>query len=99
MITDITNTLAITAFLGALFFVIRYFRTRWFAQAMGIHLMAFMVVICLILGLAAATSIWGDFWNRTQLRFIDYILLNIIIWWRVFLLFGIQRRRGKKVQS
>lgn len=101
MVKVITDVLVCSAFIGSLVFVVRYLRTRWFQQVMGIHLMMFMVVVMLILGLAAATTLWGQFANRELVRLIDYSLLNIIIWWRVVLLFNIQhvwRRRKEEAK-
>jgi hypothetical protein len=100
MIDDVTNVLVVAAFVGALAFVLRYLRTRWFASSMGVHVMTFMTVLMLILGLAAATTFWGEFWNRDLLRLIDYSLINAILWWRTLILFNAQnfvKRRKKDV--
>jgi len=97
-VADATDVLVIAGFIGATAFVVRYLRTRWFASSVGRHEMAFMFALALILSLAAATTIWGEFWNRSVLRLITYVLINAIIWWRLFLLFEGQRvvRRRKR---
>lgn len=100
-LNDVTDVLVIAAFVGALLFVLRYLRTRWFSTPMGRHVMGFMVGLALILGLAAATTLWGEFANRNVIRFLTYAVINGIVWWRVGMLFEGQRvirTRGRRAK-
>lgn len=72
-------------------FLARYLMTRWFSSPMGRHTMAFTVVIVIVLGLAGSHQVWGDWDHRNWTRMVAYALINIVLWWRVALLFGGQR--------
>lgn len=93
MIHSITSVLVCTAAAGALIFVGRYLLTRWFDTAMGRHAMAFMVVVLIVLSLAVVRELFGVDWaGRDLVRLVAFTLVNVVIWWRVALLFMGQRR-------
>lgn len=94
MITQIGDLLLVTGFTGALLFVAGYgARSAWWRNEAGRNVMAFMAVIMVLLGLAMVTVVFGlEFPARPWIRAGSFLLLNIVIWWRVGLLLRTQHR-------
>jgi hypothetical protein len=82
--------------LGALVFVCAYAwttRGAWRDTVVGLNVMAFMSAILIVSALAVAAIIWGTNWPyRDAIRFSAWSLIGAIIWWRVIILFKVQRR-------
>jgi hypothetical protein len=91
------SSLAIIATaLGALVFVTSYAwltRGNWKHSLMGLHVMAFMIVILTVSSLAVATLFFGTEWPyRDYIRAGAWGMVAGVIWWRVVLLFRAQHR-------
>jgi predicted TIM-barrel fold metal-dependent hydrolase len=91
------NAAVIATFAGALVFVASYaWRTRgaWRDSAVGRNVMALMAVILVVSALAVAAIIWGTNWpHRDAVRFVAWSLVAACIWWRVVILWRVQRRK------
>lgn len=99
MIPLLTTVLVCSAALGALTFIVRYLWTTWFDSAMGWHSMVFMLVILLLTSLAVVREVFGADWTgRETVRLISYLLINGVIWWRVWLLFSAQHRGRRRAR-
>lgn len=93
MIADLATVLIATGAVGASLFVVVYSRSRWWSTPAGCNAMATTVVIAVVLGLAAIRSVVGvDFPARDWFRAGCYLAVNIVVWWRVVLLWAINRR-------
>lgn len=91
--TIITNTLVITAWVGAGVFVVRYLMTKWFRKTAGVLTMTFVLTAFSVLSLATMTTLYGRDWpGRDGVRFGVYLGVNVLLWTCVFLLFRDQHR-------
>jgi hypothetical protein len=81
--------------LGALVFVVSYAWTTggaWRSTMIGRHVMTFMTVILALSVLAVVAVIWGSDWPyRNVIRTAAWGVFAACIWWRVWLLFRVQR--------
>lgn len=78
------DVLLILAAIPSIAAPIIFSRVTWWRSRWGIHLMAYMaaVALVLILGLfrlAFGTHVWFE-----MLRAFSYILLVVVLWWRMF---------------
>lgn len=91
------NAAVIATALGALVFVASYaWRTRgaWRRSAVGRNVMALMVVIVIVSGLAVAGIVWGRNWpHRDLIRIVAWGAVAACVWWRVVILYRVQRRQ------
>lgn len=91
-----TNLAVILTAVGALVFVVSYASTTrgaWRGSVLGWNVMAFMTVIAVVSALAVAAIIWGTDWpHRDVVRGVAWSLIAACIWWRVVILFRVQRR-------
>jgi hypothetical protein len=87
----------IATFIGALVFVISYaWRSNglWRTTVVGRNQMAMIAIILIVSGLAIAGIIWGRNWpHRDIIRFAAWAAVAACIWWRVVILYRVQRRR------
>lgn len=92
-----TVAVVLTA-MGALVFVIAYAastRGAWRDNMVGVNVMVFMGSIAAVSALAVAGIVWGTDWpHREVVRTLAWGSIGVCIWWRVFLLFKVQRRRA-----
>lgn len=94
MIQTATAGLVCSALAAGVVFVVRYLRTTWFRSPMGWHAMTFMLVAVILLSLGVSKELFGADWpGRAWVRLVAYTLINVVLWWRVVLLFTGQRRR------
>ncbi len=93
--TALGDALLIGAMLAAVTFVVVYARrSPWRATPMGRNVMALMGLIGLMLGLAAATAVFGiDFPFRATVRAGCFAALNAVLWHRVALLLRTQHEK------
>lgn len=81
---------------GALAFVVAYALTTggaWHRSVVGINVMSFMASIAVVSALAVAGVIWGTDWpGRDVIRTVAWGLIGTCIWWRVVILFRVQRQ-------
>lgn len=95
MINTVTAVLTAGAALGFLVFVARFLRTGWHRTEVGRNLMAFMAVFGTLITLALVYR-WIPLpktaWELVRCG--AYLLINWVVWWRVFLLFRVQREGG-----
>lgn len=59
------------------FAAVTWWRSRW-----GVHLMAYMCAVALVLDLAVARLIWGDSWWFQGIRAAAFALVVGALWWR-----------------
>lgn len=82
---------------GALVFVASYaWRTRgaWRGSSVGRNVMALMAVILIVSALAVASIAWGTNWPyRNVIRFVAWSAVAVCVWWRVIILYRVQRRK------
>lgn len=98
MIEILTNTSVVLLTLCTatiLLFVLRYLGTRWTTFEEGKHMMSFSVVLLMVLGTTLSYTIFGGaghpvVWLWVQV--IEFLLLLIVLLWRVSLLFRAQAR-------
>ncbi len=92
------NAAVIAAALGAFVFVASYaWRTRgaWRESAVGRNVMSLMFVIMVVSSLAVAAIIFGTNWpHRDAIRFVAWASIAACIWWRILILYRVQRRSG-----
>lgn len=100
----IGNFLLIMAAIPAIVFPLAYWRMAdWRSSHMGRHLMSFMGGIGAIMLLTILTLVFGQDWYPRQfIRLTVWGLLAFLFWWRLFLLFAVNRypeRYGEDTQD
>lgn len=91
MLNLLTNIAVFVCATAANVFVVRYMRTGWHRTEAGRHMMAFMGVTSVLLGLAVLnriTDLPAALWD--QIRFVSFIALAWVLVQRVVLLFRYQ---------
>lgn len=82
--TLIGNVELILAVIPALISVGVFARVRWWKSRWGIHLMAYMAAIALVLVLACVRLMFADtVWFATA-RAASFAAVVIVLWWRMF---------------
>ena len=73
-----------------------HFSTRgaWRRSAMGVHLMSFMGVLGLVMCFAMANALFGPL--PTWVRPLVWALIAVVAWWRLILLFVVQRQETRR---
>lgn len=93
--TIYTNFAILATFSGALTFVASYAwltRGEWRASIMGRHVMTFMAVITIVSSLAVLAIFLGREWpGRNIIRGLAWSAVAACVWWRVALLYRVQR--------
>lgn len=81
---------------GAVVFIACYAwttRGAWLGSSVGRNVMSLMSAIAVVSFLAVAAIIWGTDWpHREVVRTVAWLSLAVPIWWRVIILFRVQRR-------
>lgn len=92
-VRQLGNALLTAGCLGALVFVILYLRSPWWKSPTGRNVMAMMGLIALLLGLAALPALFGvQYPFRDWVRAASFLLVAVVVWWRVVLLWRAQRQ-------
>jgi hypothetical protein len=90
-----SDAAVILTFLGALVFVVAYAlltQGAWRANQVGANVMVFMFAITLVSALGVITIFFGTQWpHRDLVRTVCWSLIGGCIWWRVYILFKVQR--------
>jgi hypothetical protein len=84
--------LLILAFIQAVTFVLRYLFTDWFKTSMGWHAMSFMAACGLALFLGLVREFAPDWIDLDTSRVVAFAVINVVFFWRNWLLFSGQRR-------
>lgn len=71
-------------------------RGAWRRHPIGVHLMVFTGDIALILGVALAGWLFGDYPGRRVLLFLAYVVFAASLVWRVVILVREQRTRSNR---
>ena len=80
------DMLLLTAFLAAVLFVLIYGHyADWRGSRFGNHLIKFMQVAMLALGLGVVRIFWDEFPLFAYVRAITMLALNWVLWWRVWI--------------
>lgn len=90
------RALLVAAFAGGLAFVgIYWLSSRWWRSDIGRNLMVFVVSETLLLGLAVAVWLVGDFPGRVWIGLAAFAMFTAASWWRVAVLVRalLKRRR------
>lgn len=91
-----SDTAIIATFLGSLVFVIAYaWTTRggWHRNVVGVNVMILMASVTLVSSLAVVGVFYGTAWpHREVIRTAAWGLIAACVWWRVVILFLVQKR-------
>ena len=103
MIPILGDALFIAAFAGFCVFFFSYLIfSDWKSSPVGQNLLAFMGVCGLVLASRFLRLVLGDpLWDRVRdhVSVVDYLLVNIVVWWRVVLLLKTQRASRHEVET
>lgn len=90
-----TNAAVIATAVGALVFVVSYAvltRGAWRSTVVGKNVMTLMVVITVVSALAVSAIVFGTDWpHRDLIRTAAWGAVAASVWWRVVILFRVQR--------
>lgn len=96
MLNLLTNIAVFISATASTVFVVRYMRTGWHKTEAGRHMMAFMGVTSVLLGLGVlnrVTDLPAVLWD--QIRFVAFVALAWVLVQRVVLLFRYQKTEDK----
>ena len=89
----VTGFMIGTAWVAALFFIVRFAFTLWYRRTAGLITMSFLASAFGILSLALATTVLGQEWpGRATVRLVVYLSINVLLWSCVVLLVRDQHR-------
>lgn len=94
--TPWSDAAVIATFLGAFVFVVAYaWTTRggWRSNVVGVNVMILMASMTLVSALAVIGVFYGTAWpHREVIRTAAWGLIGVCVWWRVVILFLVQKR-------
>jgi len=103
LIPILGDALFIAAFAGFCVFFFSYLIfSDWKSSPVGQNLLAFMGVCGLVLASRFLRLVLGDpLWDRVRdhVSVVDYLLVNIVVWWRVVLLLKTQRASRHEAET